>query len=106
MYRALIEILSTLPDSTRVYCGHEYTLQNLAFARHVEPENAAVLAMIEESERKRAAGEPTVPTTLAQEKSYNPFMRVREESVQAFAKKTDPVEVMQVLRAIKDTFRG
>ena len=48
MYRALIEILSSLPDNTRVYCGHEYTAQNLKFAKHVEPDNPAVQAMIEE----------------------------------------------------------
>ena len=47
MYRALIEILSTLPDNTRVYCGHEYTAQNLKFAKHVEPSNPDVLAMID-----------------------------------------------------------
>ena len=48
MYRALIEILSTLPDNTRVYCGHEYTAQNLKFAKHVEPDNTDVLNMIDE----------------------------------------------------------
>ncbi|KAL5263160.1 hypothetical protein ACHWQZ_G008537 [Mnemiopsis leidyi] len=106
MYRALIEILSSLPDNTRVYCGHEYTAQNLKFAKHVEPENTAVLNMIDEVAKKREAGEPTIPTTIGQEKTFNPFMRVRESAVQKFAGCTDPVEVMREIRAAKDNFRG
>ena len=60
--------------------------------------------MIKDSEAKRAAGKPTVPTTIDQEKLYNPFMRVKENSVKKFAKLDDPVEVMGFLRKIKDTF--
>ena len=106
MYHALIEILSVLPDDTRVYCGHEYTQQNLRFAYHVEPRNKAVLEMIEECAKKRRAGLPTIPTTLKQEKTYNPFMRVHEESVLKFAGCKGPVVAMGVLRAAKDNFRG
>lgn len=106
MYRALIEVLSPLPDNTRVYCGHEYTCNNLKFARHVEPHNPHVLEMIKECDAKRAANQPTIPTTIGQEKKYNPFMRVGEESVQKFAGSTDPVEVMRVLRKSKDGFKG
>lgn len=104
MYRNLVEILGELPGNTRVYCGHEYTLQNLKFAKHVDPNNPDVIAMIKDSEAKRAAGKPTVPTTIDQEKTYNPFMRVREDSVKAFAKLSDPIEVMAFLRKIKDNF--
>lgn len=60
MYAALIEKLSTLPDDTNVYCGHEYTLQNLAFAKHVEPQNENILKKIRWSQEKRNANEPTV----------------------------------------------
>lgn len=106
MYRALIEILSTLPDSTRVYCGHEYTQQNLKFAKHVEPDNKAVLDMTEECAKKRGAGLPSIPTTIGMEKTYNPFMRVHHDSVLKFAGCSDPVEAMGVLRSAKDRFRG
>ena len=56
--------------------------------------------------KKRAAGEPTIPTTIGQEKSFNPFMRVKESGVQKFAGCSDPVEVMKVIRSAKDKFRG
>lgn len=77
--------LSALPDSTRVFCGHEYTASNLAFAAHVEPDNADIQAMVERVTAARAnaaadwhdatADEMTVPTTIADEKQINPFMR-------------------------------
>lgn len=60
MYSALIEKLSALPDETSVYCGHEYSLQNLKFAKHVEPNNANILEKITWCEAKRAENMPTV----------------------------------------------
>lgn len=106
MHRALIEILSALPDETLVYCGHEYALQNLRFALHVEPGNATLRAMMAECEGKRERGEPTVPTTIGQEKSYNPFMRVGEPGIQKFTDcGSDTIEVMRVLREKKDNFK-
>lgn len=60
MYQALIGILSTLPDHTKVFCGHEYTLQNLTFALHVEPENNAAKEKYQWSEARRLEGKPTV----------------------------------------------
>ena len=56
--------------------------------------------------KQREAGEPTIPTTIGQEKKFNPFMRVKESGVQKFAGCTDPIEVMGVIRAAKDKFRG
>lgn len=106
MYAALIEKLSALPDETSVYCGHEYSLQNLKFANHVEPENADILSKIEWSKAKREANEPTVPSTIAEEKQINPFMRVCTEAVQQFAKTSgDAIETMSVIRKIKDSFK-
>jgi hydroxyacylglutathione hydrolase len=77
--------LGALPDSTRVFCGHEYTESNLVFAAHVEPDNAAVAETLERVRKARAgaaadwhdAGEAemTVPTTIADEHATNPFMR-------------------------------
>ncbi|MEE4238660.1 MAG: hydroxyacylglutathione hydrolase [Anderseniella sp.] len=67
--------LAALPPETVVYCGHEYTLSNGRFALSVEPDNAALKARMKEIEALRAAGKPTVPTTVAQELETNPFLR-------------------------------
>lgn len=60
MYSALIGKLSALPDDTLVYCGHEYSLQNLAFAKHVEPQNEDITKKIEWSQLQRSKNLPTV----------------------------------------------
>lgn len=105
MHTALIGKLSKLPDETNVFCGHEYSLQNLKFGSHVEPENVDILSKIEWSKAKREAGEPTVPSTIGEEKMINPFMRVVTDSVQKFAKSTDAIETMTIIRKIKDSFK-
>ncbi len=64
-----------LPDETRVYCGHEYTLSNGRFALSVEPHNEALQARMREVEALRAEDKPTIPTTIGLEKRTNPFMR-------------------------------
>ncbi|HEX9932030.1 MAG TPA: hydroxyacylglutathione hydrolase [Allosphingosinicella sp.] len=69
--------LSALPPETRVYCAHEYTLSNGRFALAAEPENEAIAARMRDVEAARAAGEATVPTTIALERATNPFMRAR-----------------------------
>jgi hydroxyacylglutathione hydrolase len=88
MFRALHEKLGRLPDATRVYCGHEYTEGNLRFALHVEPDNAAVKEKTLRVRRIRAGAaadwhdatpdEMTVPSTLAEERATNPFLRARD----------------------------
>ncbi|MBB5984226.1 hydroxyacylglutathione hydrolase [Sphingobium sp. B1D3A] len=67
--------LEALPDETRVYCAHEYTLSNGRFALRAEPDNAAVVARMAEVEAARARGEATVPTTIGAERATNPFLR-------------------------------
>ena len=67
--------LMTLPDETRVYCGHEYTQSNGRFALTLEPGNAALEARMNEERATRAAGESTVPSTMGLEKKTNPFLR-------------------------------
>lgn len=104
MYEALIKILGSLPDNTLVYCGHEYTANNLLYAAHVEPKNEAIQKKLEWAKHKKAANEPTVPSTIAEEKTFNPFMRVHEASVQNHVGKKDPVMVMAVLRNEKNNF--
>jgi len=108
MYRAMVEILSLLPGDTKVYCGHEYSLQNLAYAAHVEPSNEVVLDKISWCKEMRGSDppQPTVPSTIAEEKLLNPFMRVREAPVQSHAGQSDPIETMRALRAEKDHFKS
>lgn len=105
MHSALIGKLSKLPNETNVFCGHEYSLQNLKFGAHVEPDNNTIKEKIDWCKAKREAGEPTVPSTIAEEKLINPFMRVETQAVQAFAQSSDAIETMTTIRKIKDTFK-
>jgi hydroxyacylglutathione hydrolase len=70
-----LQRFAQLPPATRAYCAHEYTLSNGRFAVTVEPDNRALAERVAEVEAARAAGEPTVPTTIALELATNPFMR-------------------------------
>ncbi|KAL1925454.1 uncharacterized protein VTP21DRAFT_337 [Calcarisporiella thermophila] len=101
MQRSLNEVLASLPDDTKVYCGHEYTKSNLKFALSVEPDNQA----IQEAVKKAENASCTVPGTLAHEKATNPFMRVKEQKVQAATGETDAVAVMAKLREMKNNFK-
>jgi hydroxyacylglutathione hydrolase len=106
MYSALIEKLSILPDNTKVFCGHEYALGNLKFGKHVEPNNQDILNKIKWCEERRAQNEPTVPSTIAEEKLINPFMRVTCEPVQKFANAVgDSIQTMAHIRKTKDSFK-
>ncbi|MBK1700252.1 hydroxyacylglutathione hydrolase [Thiococcus pfennigii] len=105
--------LAALPPTTLCYCAHEYTLANLGFAAWVEPDNPARAARQADAERRRAAGEPTVPATLALELATNPFLRTGEPAVRAAAERfagqpldaSPPprIEVFTALRRWKDT---
>lgn len=105
---ASLRRLAALAPETRCYCAHEYTLANLGFARWVEPESALVAAAIEAAERRRSAGQPTVPTSLAEEFKVNPFLRTAEPSVIEAAERfsgarlSGPTEVFTALRRWKD----
>ncbi|GCC35503.1 hydroxyacylglutathione hydrolase, mitochondrial [Chiloscyllium punctatum] len=105
MYRALIDILGSLPPQTRVYCGHEYTINNLKFARHVEPNNEAIRQKLAWAKEHYDLGKPTIPSTIGEEFSYNPFMRVREKSVQDHVGQKDPILTMDAVRKEKDRFQ-
>ena len=82
MWRSLLK-LRALPDDTLIYCGHEYTDANIRFALTIEPGNAALRERAAEVKRQLAAGEPTIPTTLAAEKRANPFLRADVAEVAA-----------------------
>jgi hydroxyacylglutathione hydrolase len=93
MYRSL-QRLAALPEDARLYCAHEYTLSNARFAAHADPENAAIADRLNEVKQLRENGKITVPTTVAQERETNVFVRATD--VQEFAR----------LRSDKDGFRS
>lgn len=94
--------LRALPAETTVYCGHEYTVANLRFALHVEPENAAVREALAEAEARRARGEATVPGTIERERATNPFFRFDEPALLV----GEPDESFARLREAKNGFRS
>jgi hydroxyacylglutathione hydrolase len=98
--------LAALPDAALVYCGHEYTQSNARFALSVDPDNPALKARAAEVDRQRAAGQPTVPTTLGQERAANPFLRARDPAIRKRLGMTDAsdAEVFAELRRRKDRF--
>ncbi|RLN53875.1 hypothetical protein BBJ28_00008007 [Nothophytophthora sp. Chile5] len=104
MYRALYEVILTLPKDTRVYCGHEYTLSNLRFALSVDPSNQALREKIASVRIRRAKNLPSVPSSLREEMLYNPFLRVHNETIRSAVGGTDPVSVLENLRSRKDSF--
>ncbi|XP_033120193.1 hydroxyacylglutathione hydrolase, mitochondrial-like [Anneissia japonica] len=105
MYSALINTLSKLPDETKVYCGHEYTVNNLKFAEHVECGNADIKEKMSWSQVQRSKDTPTIPSTIGEEKKYNPFMRVGVKSVQEHVGQSDGIATMGALRTEKDGFK-
>jgi hydroxyacylglutathione hydrolase len=102
--------LAALPAATRVCCGHEYTLANLAFASRLEPGNAAIAERAAEARRLRADRRPTLPSTIGEELLTNPFLRCREPAVVDAAERAagrrlaTEQEVFAVIRRLKDEF--
>ncbi len=105
MWRSLGK-LRALPDATRIYCGHEYTQSNCRFAVTVEPDNKALASRAEEIAALRAAGRPTIPSTIGLERQTNPFLRADLPAVQAALGMAgaDPVAVFAEIRRRKDSF--
>lgn len=103
--------LANLPSATAVYCAHEYTLSNMRWARAVEPDNQRLQQWQALAEQQRAKGLPTLPSTIGQELSCNPFLRARQPTVALaaaqWAERTlhTPVEVFAALREWKNNFR-
>jgi len=98
--------LRALPDETRVFCGHEYTLGNAAFARAVDPGNAALAARAAEVEAMTRKRQPTVPSLLGLEKETNPFLRADDPALAASLglAGAPPEEVFAEIRRLKDVF--
>ncbi|KAH9144362.1 hypothetical protein AeRB84_011685 [Aphanomyces euteiches] len=105
MYHALYEVLLRLPKETKVYCGHEYTMSNLRFALSVDPTNAALREKINWAKLRRSKNLPTIPSTLREEMTYNPFLRVHDDVIINAVGGTDPVTVLANLRRKKDSFK-
>jgi hydroxyacylglutathione hydrolase len=106
-----LDKLAALPDDTQVFCAHEYTLANLRFADAAEPGNPELARRIEAEGAKRAAGIPTVPSTIGLEKATNPFLRYREPRVvgqlvaqHKIAPGAGPVAAFAALREWKNNF--
>lgn len=106
-----LDKFAALPDTTRVYCAHEYTLSNLRWARAVDPDNPDLARFEAQCVAARNADQPTVPSSIATEKACNPFMRARQASIGKAANQwankalADPVDIFATLRAWKNEFK-
>lgn len=109
MHDSLSKFMS-LPDTTFVYCAHEYTLANIRFAKAAEPANRALIEWEPRAQALRQQNLPTVPTTIALERAANPFVRCTEPGIIASASQragkplTDPVSVLAAIRDWKNNF--
>jgi hydroxyacylglutathione hydrolase len=108
--QAAMDYFASLPDDTRVYAAHEYTLANLAFAHAVEPENQDIRIMTEKCRSMREQDLPTLPSRIGLEKAINPFMRTRETSVihtvygHSGEHPDTPAQTLALLREWKNSF--
>ena len=105
MYASL-EKLNALPDGTQIYCAHEYTAANAAFAATIDPTNAALQTRIDEINVLRAADKPTVPTEIGLERATNPFLRADNAAIKAHLGMSgaSAVDVFAEIRTRKDHF--
>ncbi|MDX8397405.1 MAG: hydroxyacylglutathione hydrolase [Mariprofundaceae bacterium] len=102
-----LQKLASLPDDTQVYCAHEYTLPNLRFARSVDPDNTELTQRIHQDTQTRMQKQPTIPSSMALEKSTNPFLRPLENIfIKQYAQQNnlpaDALSVFTDLRARKN----
>ena len=109
MYYSL-QKLAKLADHTEIYCGHEYTLNNIRFAKTIEPENIALLNLEKHALALRNEYRPTLPSNISTELATNPFLRCHTPDVKKAAEQYgcrnvhDPVQVFTTLRELKDQF--
>jgi hydroxyacylglutathione hydrolase len=101
---ASLQKLAELPDDTLVYCGHEYTLDNIHFAMSIDPRNAELSKRQAASQTLRAQGLPTLPSTMALEKATNPFLRCHTPELQKVTHREQEVAVFCALREMKNRF--
>ena len=107
MMWASLEKLRRLPGETRIFCGHEYTAANARFAVSIDPENAALRRREAEVTRLRAEGKFTIPSTMAEERAANPFLRADDAGLATAVGRAGaaPSEVFGEIRRLKDNFK-
>jgi hydroxyacylglutathione hydrolase len=103
---ASLQKLATLPDATRLYSGHEYTASNIRFALALEPANSELILLSDRVNALRAENTPTIPTTLAQERNLNPFLRAPNPDMKAALGLSSAAhgDVSTEIRARKDKY--
>jgi len=104
MLKNIEQVIKRFPGNTLMFCGHEYTLKNLEFALLLEPNNQILKNKYNWAKQQRQLGKYTVPSTLAEEFQYNPFLRYNEVAIQKAVEQTEPTRVLAALRKQKDIF--
>ncbi|MBU1693530.1 MAG: hydroxyacylglutathione hydrolase [Verrucomicrobia bacterium] len=101
-----LNTLATLPGETQVFCGHDYAVENMQFALELEPDNPDVRRRLAELRARVREGRPTVPSTLAEEKATNPFLRSGSPDLRRTLGLTDvsDMEVFAEIRRRKDAY--
>lgn len=108
--RSSLERINQLPENTKIYCTHEYTLSNLTFAAHVEPGNRLINERLAKEQKKRDNNQVTLPSILSLERATNPFLRYQKPEVANAINKywqsdwRDPDDLFRGLRRWKDNF--
>ena len=103
MYNSLIK-LRTLPNKTRIWCSHEYTVNNLKFALTIEKDNHNLLLRYDKVINLRKNNQATIPSFLQEEKETNPFLRCDYPSLRKIFKTNNPIEIFKKIRQLKDNF--
>lgn len=101
-----LQKIAALPESTAIYCAHEYTEHNLQFAQLVESNNAALKDRTQMTKALRSSGQPSLPSNIALELATNPFLRCRSPEIMAYLNlpQADPIAVFTALRAMRNQF--
>ena len=105
-----LQKIAALPDETKLYCAHEYTMQNLQFAQVVEPHNQVIQDKMKEVRALRKANQPTLPSCIRDEKAMNPFLRCHIPAIienvehNVGFKLSNAIDVFKYLREWKNNF--
>ncbi|MGB0844100.1 MAG: hydroxyacylglutathione hydrolase [Alphaproteobacteria bacterium] len=102
-----MQLLRTLPPETKIYCGHEYTAANLAFAQSIDPHNAGLMIYEDDLEDMRSANKPSIPSNIAFETMMNPYFKSDDPAMMARLGMEGalPEEVFALIRSKKDKFK-
>ena len=98
--RENLKRLKTLPETTKIYCGHEYTVENLEYAHQANPANQTIVERLQRARRQQADRSPLVPASLALELASNPFLRLNNNDLQQHLKTTNELDSLIALYRI------